>query len=73
MKLTIYFNDESEVVAKSAAEGQGGSLSRWVCQAIREKSLAEWPVEVRNLGAAFPGWPMAERNEATNAPREPFE
>ena len=70
MQLTLYLDNETEVLAKSAAAERGISLSKWVSQAIQEKTLTQWPEAVKNAAGTFPDWPLEERNDVADVPRE---
>ena len=73
MQITLYIDTETEVLAKAAAASQGVSVSRWVCQAIQDKTLTQWPQAVRDAGGAFPDWPLVVSSNVPDAPRETFD
>ena len=70
MQLTLYIDNETEVLSKAAAASSGVSLSRWVSQTIKEKTLTEWPKAVRDAAGAFPDWPLADASDVADVPRE---
>jgi predicted transcriptional regulator len=74
-QVTIYLDDETERRMKCAAEEAGVSRSRWVAEAIREKTAAEWPLAVRRLAGAWEDFPEVEELRAglgEDARREPL-
>lgn len=52
-KVTIYLDEETEVLMKRAAEEAGVSRSRWVAEVVREKTASTWPRAVRRLVGAW--------------------
>ena len=71
MQLTLYLDSGTERLAKTAAEAEGLSLSRWVANKIHEATLAQWPKTVVDAAGAFPDWPLVESQPAAaDVPRE---
>ena len=71
MQLTLYLDSGTERLAKSAAEAEGVSLSKWVANKILEAAFAEWPKTVIDAAGAFPDWPLVESQPAAgDVPRE---
>ena len=60
MQLTLYLDSGTERLAKSAAEAEGVSLSKWVASKIHEAAFAAWPKTVVDAAGAFPDWPLVE-------------
>ena len=59
-QITIYLDDDTEQRLRSAAEGEGVPVSRWIGRLIREEMRTEWPPSVRKLTGAWPDFPEAE-------------
>ena len=71
MQLTLYLDSGTERLARTAAEAEGLSLSRWVANKIHEATLAHWPKTVVDAAGAFPDWPLVESQPTTaDVPRE---
>ena len=74
-QVTLYLDDETESRLKAAAKEARLSVSRWVCNLIRQKTSREWPQEIAGLVGAWADLPSAEelrRDVPDDAPREPF-
>jgi len=74
-QVTIYLDEETERRMKTAAEEAGVSRSRWVAEAIREKTATEWPESVRRLAGAWADFPEVEELRSDlgeDARREPL-
>jgi len=73
-QLTIYLDDETEERMKRAAEEAGMSRSRWVAEAIRERTAADWPDSFRRLigrwGDDFPEAEEIRRDLGRDLPRK---
>lgn len=74
-QVTIYLDDETEQAMRRAVAEAGVSQSRWIAEAIRERTASEWPESVRAMIGSAPDFPEAEElREALgqDAPREAF-
>jgi len=60
-QVTIYLDDETEKTARTAAESNGVSLSKWIAQRVQKGARAEWPAIVRELAGAWPDLLSAEQ------------
>lgn len=72
-QITIYLDDDTERRLRSAAEGEGVPVSRWIGRLIKEEMRTEWPASVRQLAGAWPDFPETEElREGTgeDSPRE---
>jgi len=72
-QITVDLDDEVRERMQAAAEARGISLSRWIADLVREKTLAQWPQELRALAGSWPDLPTAEALRATlgeDVPRE---
>jgi hypothetical protein len=64
-QVTLYLDDETDLVLSQAANRCGMSKSRWVGQLIRRHVKDGWPEECLNLVGAFPDFPL--RDPASDA------
>ncbi|MBI3698222.1 MAG: ribbon-helix-helix protein, CopG family [Acidobacteria bacterium] len=74
-QLTIYLDEETEALLKSAVQASGLSQSKWIAEAVRERVRSEWPRSVAALAGAWPDFPTVEelrKERATDAAREPL-
>jgi hypothetical protein len=74
-QITIYLDDETEKRLRSAAEGEGLPVSRWIGQLIQARMRNEWPQSVREMAGAWPDFPkLSEIREpqGDDLPREEF-
>lgn len=75
-QVTIYLDEETEERMKRAAEEAGISRSRWVADAIREKTSITWPESVRRLvgvwGEDFPEVEDIRGGLGEDVPRQPL-
>lgn len=72
-QLTIYFDDETATLARTAAEKQGISLSRFVAEAVRERLATQWPADVLAMMGEWADEPddLFRRDDlAADTPRE---
>ncbi len=72
-QVTIYTDDELLAAMKAAAATEGKSLSRWICELVRERAEDAWPEEVLRLAGADPDFPLSEElraDQPEDAPRE---
>ena len=60
-QVTIYLDDETEDMARAAAQSRGVSLSKWVAARVRQGALTEWPDYVRELAGAWGDLPSVEQ------------
>jgi hypothetical protein len=56
-QVTIYLESEVEAKMRSAAKAVNKSLSKWVSDVIKEKTLESWPQSVKDLAGAWPDFP----------------
>ena len=56
-QVTIYLESEVEAKIRSAAKAVNKSLSKWVSDVIKEKTLESWPQSVRDLAGAWSDFP----------------
>ena len=56
-QVTIYLDDETDSLLKSAVKSTGISKSKWIAEAIRKRARGEWPREVIDLAGAWPDFP----------------
>ena len=71
-QVTIYLDEQTEKMARAAAESDGVSLSKWIAQRIQKDTRTEWPTGVRDLAGAWPDLPSAEeirRQSTRDVPR----
>jgi hypothetical protein len=52
-QVTIYLDNETEKKARTAAESDGVSLSKWIAQRIQADERRDWPTAVRELAGAW--------------------
>ena len=72
-QVTIYLDDQTAALVESAVKKSGLSKSRWIAEAVKEKSGSEWPQAVRNLAGAWKDFPTAEeirQMDGIDVPRE---
>lgn len=60
-QVTIYLDEQTELLVRAAAEAEGVSLSKWVAKRINGRSHGEWPAFMRDLAGAWPDMPGAEQ------------
>lgn len=63
LKITLYLDDEDEVLLRNYAKNAGLSNSEWVANLIRQNAKTQWPAEILQLAGAFPDFPL--RGEAS--------
>lgn len=63
-QLTIYLDAETEKQLKAAAKSARMPVSRWVAEAIREKTERGWPQAILDLAGAWPDFPSTEQLRA---------
>ena len=70
-QVTLYLDEETDALARRAAEAAGVSYSRWVSDLI--KSRSSWPSSVRELVGSIPELPVdqmrVQLTEAIDQPR----
>ncbi|HEX4953967.1 MAG TPA: CopG family transcriptional regulator [Thermoanaerobaculia bacterium] len=74
-QLTLYLDPETEKLLKAAAKASGLSVSRWVCDLVRERVTADGPQRLARLAGAWKDAPTAEdfrAAEGQDVLREPF-
>lgn len=74
-QVTIYLDEDTEKRAKKAARAEGVSLSKWICDSLRQKTESTWPKAFLDLAGAFPDFPTLEdlrRPDRADAGREPI-
>jgi hypothetical protein len=74
-QITIYLDAETAQKMEAAARKAGVSKSRWIAEAVRQKSSDEWPQEVRELAGAWkdlPDLPDVRKFLGKDVPREPL-
>ncbi len=59
-QVTIYLESDVEAKIRSAAKAVNKSLSKWVSDIIKEKTLESWPQSVRDLAGAWSDFPEPE-------------
>jgi hypothetical protein len=59
-QVTIYLDEDSEVKARTAAQAEGVSLSKWIAQRIQRGVRAEWPAFMQELAGTWAEFPSAE-------------
>ncbi|MFQ5791855.1 MAG: CopG family transcriptional regulator [Acidobacteriota bacterium] len=74
-QVTLYLDEETEAKLRAAAREAGLSLSRWVADLIREKTINEWPASVVQLAGSWSDMSSAEELRSglpADGPREPL-
>ena len=64
-QVTLYMDDDTLARVREAAEAAGLSMSAWLAQLVRERTLREWPAEVTALAGAWRDLPTAEEMRAS--------
>lgn len=57
-QVTLYLDEETDALARHAAEAAGVSYSRWVSELIKARS--SWPSSVRELAGSIPELPVEQ-------------
>ena len=57
-EITVTLDDETDRLARAAAEAAGVPYSRWVADLIRTRSL--WPAHVLAMAGSAPNFPLRE-------------
>ena len=57
-EITVTLDDETDRLARAAAEAAGVPYSRWVADLIRTRSL--WPAHVMAMAGSAPNFPLRE-------------
>jgi hypothetical protein len=52
-QVTIYLDDETEIMLRRHVKKSGLSASRWIAEAVRQRVANEWPADVLEL---FGSW-----------------
>lgn len=60
-QVTIYLDEQTELLVRAAADAEGVSLSKWIAKRINGRSYGEWPAFMRDLVGAWPDMPSAEQ------------
>ena len=72
-QVTIYIDEETEARTRAAANAAGLSLSRWISEALRDRTRSEWPPDVVALAGS---WLSNEAEPSASGdadlPREPL-
>ncbi len=63
-QVTIYLDDETLTVVKTATKTGGVSQSQWIAEAVRERAKREWPAAVLALAGAWSDFPSADEIRA---------
>jgi hypothetical protein len=74
-QITIYLDDQTEVLVKAAVRAAGVSQSKWVADVVRERVRNQWPDSIRSLAGAWSDLPTAEqmrRRQSADLLREPL-
>jgi hypothetical protein len=74
-QITIYLDDQTEVLVKAAVKAAGVSQSKWVAEVVRERVRSQWPDSIRSLAGAWSDLPTADeirRQQPVDHPREPL-
>jgi len=74
-QVTIYLDTDTAQKLEASVRKAGISKSRWIAEAVREKSADEWPQSIRDLAGAWRDFPDAtDIRSATgnDSPREPL-
>jgi len=73
-QVTIYLDAETDQKMQQAVKQSGLSKSQWIARLIREKTVTEWPEEVRELEGAWGQDDIAQKDvrvtEGKDLPRE---
>jgi hypothetical protein len=72
-QITIYLDDETATLMKTAVKQAGISQSQWIAEAVRQRTRKEWPASVRTLAGAWRDFPTAEqirKRQGRDTPRE---
>lgn len=72
-QVTIYLDEDTDRRMRKAARQAGLSRSQWLARLIREKTLNEWPDEVREAAGSwgdFPDIDELRQGQKTDLPRE---
>jgi hypothetical protein len=65
-QVTIYLDADTEDKARSAANAEGVSLSKWIAERIQRSARTEWPEFVGQLAGAWADLPTAEQIRKSN-------
>jgi hypothetical protein len=57
-EITVILDEETDRLARAAAEAAGVPYSRWVADLIRTRSL--WPAHVLAMAGSAPNFPLRE-------------
>jgi hypothetical protein len=57
-EITVTLDDETDRLARAAAEAAGVPYGRWVADLIRARSL--WPAHVMAMAGSAPNFPLRE-------------
>jgi hypothetical protein len=57
-KITVILDDETDRLARAAAEAAGVPYGRWVADLIRARSL--WPAHLLAMAGSAPNFPLRE-------------
>lgn len=73
-QITLYLDDETEVLLRHCAQSAGLSNSKWVANLIRQYTKTQWPAEILQLAGAFPDFPLQnqQNSETTDVQRIGF-
>jgi hypothetical protein len=66
-QITLYLDDEAEVLLRSCAQSAGLSNSKWVANLIHQYAKTQWPTEILQLAGAFPDFPL-HNEQSTEIP-----
>ena len=69
-QITLYLDDEAEVLLRSCAQSAGLSNSKWVANLIHQyakNAKTQWPTEILQLAGAFPDFPL-HNEQSTEIP-----
>jgi len=73
-QITLYLDNEAELLLRQAAQAAGLSNSKWVAELIKKYARQEWPAELKALAGAFSDFPLRDETmqQSKDLPRIDF-
>ena len=62
-QISLYLDEDTQVLVDQAAQANGVSKSRWVSDIIRKYAAHEWPQDCLDLAGRFNDFPL--RNDSS--------
>lgn len=74
-QITIYLDDETDLLVKSRVKASGESASKWIAEAVRTRAHSEWPADILSLFGSwkdhdFPTAAELRKGYGKDVPRE---